>query len=297
MSGVSQVFLLAFVVSVQPQPTASNAIQPTALYERVMERALSQAETDLLAGKDFWVDHSTWSNAWLVESEHYSVRTTVNRYVAQKIANDLEFMLSQFQAILDTNFTPAQRFEIWILPTLPDYNTEGANADEHSTFYASFVSGTHVATYYSPNLSELGMWVTHSAFHQFFSAAFRRTAPLWIAEGLAGYFALYWDWQWGAVQFERIKSSNYTPIQSLVSAPLAAYTEDRVIELGMFFKYLLHYRDDTRLAGEGEAEPDASFVSFLRQALRGGGSDTAFYQAVMRGDLDALDAEFRAFEF
>ncbi len=272
-------------------------------FARVMERALSRAEADLLSSKDFWVDHSTWADPWVVSSENFTVRTTASRHVADKIAKDLEFMLTQFQALLGTTAAPNPRIEIWILPTLGDYNAAGQSADEHSTFYASFVdaasAGQPVTTYDSNNLTELGIWITHSALHRYIASAFGRPLPLWVSEGLAGYFSLYWDWTWGAARLARAQStSRYVPLRNLVNVQMSNMSDDHVIELGMLFKYLLHHREDTRLAGAGEEESDTSFATFLRDVVRGGdGRDTGFVQQILRGDLDALEADFRAFEF
>ena len=44
-------------------------------------------------------------------------------------------------------------------------------------------------------------WVTHSALHQFVAGAFPgRPIPDGLSEGLAAYFALYWDFQ-GSISF------------------------------------------------------------------------------------------------
>ena len=55
------------------------------------------------------------------------------------------------------------------------------------------------------------MQITHSALHQFLAAAFPgRTPPTWINEGLAAYFSIYWDYDWGLSEFERLRDTPAT---------------------------------------------------------------------------------------
>ena len=144
------------------------------------------------------------------------------------------------------------------------------------------------------------MWVTHSAAHQFIDRAFQGAPPLWVSEGLAGYFALFWDWTWGAGHLARIQtSSRYVPLGSLLTGSLPDYAgngDDRVVELGMLFRYLLHHREATRIPEDGEAA-NSSFVTYLRSVVRGGDGAGSGFERLDSGELQDIENGFRAFDF
>ena len=293
-------------VSTGPAGAAqTRGLDADSLYERAIARARRRAKDELLAQTDLWRDHSTWSDPWIVQSEHYAVRTIESRYVAEKTASDLEYMFAEFQKLLGTNFEPNGRFQIWIFPTLSDYNAFGQNADEHSSFYGSFYATSDpnrpVVTYYVRNGTQLGMWLTHSATHQFLESAFGTNMPTWVSEGLASYFSLFWNWSWGVESLDSlVSSSNYIRLRTLLSSPLSAYTsrpDHRLIELGMFFNYLLHHHPDTRMSQPGEPESPAPFLDFLRATVRGQDASALPFWALLQEDLSLLEAEFRGHDF
>ena len=285
--------------------SAASAADGDELYHRAIGRAIEQARGELIASRDLYVDHSTWADPWVVESEHYSVRTTASRYLAAKIANDLEYMLGQFQQLLGTDYAPRRRYPIWILPTLGDYNNLGGSADEHSSFYGSFLAtdqpGSPVATYVIENETLLGMWITHTALHQYVRDAFNTTLPTWISEGLASYFALFWDMNWGAAELSRlIAERRYVRLSHLTRAPISSYLQDgetRLHVLGMFFNYLLHHHPDTRQLPEGEPPLPASFADYLRRVVRGQSVRDTGFAALVSRNLDQIEAEFRGYDF
>ena len=120
---------------------------------------------------DLWEDHSTWEKAWEVAGENYRVRTTTSRFEAKDVAEGLEIMLGHFQDVLGTDFTPPEPFNVWILPTIEEYNDLGDDSDEHSSilggFYAGNLTELPVVVLHSDNPTELRMWITHCALHQF----------------------------------------------------------------------------------------------------------------------------------
>jgi hypothetical protein len=288
---------------VQPRVAASADLEDR--YDRVMATALERATKSLVEATDLWSDHATWENAWVVETEHYSVRTTASWYLANKIANDLEYMLGEFRSLLDTDFAPSEKFQVLIYPSLAQYNAAGQNAAEHSSFYGSYYAsgdpGLPVYTYFTPNQASLGMWVTHAALHQFVEQAFRVVPAAWVSEGLATYFALFWGWQWGADTLDVMKQrGRFISLRDLLGARLSGYTnnsDDRLIELGMLFKYLLHHREESRIPAEDGESSEAPFVDFLRRVVRGeNGARTAFARW-FSDEGQSIEDGLRTFEF
>jgi hypothetical protein len=287
------------ITSSAPDPDVRGA-----LYTRVLAGATERAQAELLAGIQLWKDHSRWEDPWIVESKHYSVRTTASHFVAAKIASDLEFMFGEFQRLLGSPFEPTQRFQIWIFPTIGDYNSFGANSDEHSSMYGAFYATqapeSPVATCYTPNTNLLGMFVTHGATHQFMENAFGGQPPTWIAEGLASYFSLYFGWAHGATELARlVHSGRFIPLEQLLDAPLPAYMDrpdERFIELGMLFNYLLNEREDTRI-GAGGDPATGPFLEYVRAVLRGRNISQLDVAPLLAEDIEILEQDFKAHDF
>ena len=261
-------------------------------FRRLMGTALERSESQLLKRTDFYRSNDTWEQAFEVSSEHYRLRTVGSRAAANKLIGGLEFMFAEFQSLLASDFEPAQRFQIDVMP-LAEYNTRGGNAAEHSSFYGSFLEANgSVAVSYNPNSDLLGMLATHSALHQFTQAAFNRNPPLWIAEGLAAYFATFWHPEWSKSELQRVSSGRaWIGMRELITASASDYVADshtRLIELGMLFKYLLQFNPDTA------ADSDAPFVNFLRSSVRGQRSASRLY--TLQGMLD-FEAGFRNCEY
>jgi len=237
----------------------------TDAYQHAVARALERAQGELVKTLDFEVDHSRWDDPWIVTTEHYEVRTTTSYAQTAELAHSLEFMRGEFIKLLGEDTRDSGKHKVWVFPTIGDYNQFGnqINAAEHSSMYGSFYAAQHaehpVATYRNPNKTWLGMWVTHSAVHQFLEESFGTQAPVWVSEGLAGYFALYWDPSYGRSELKRyIDTKIYVPLERLVAEPLPAYAanpDERFIELGMMFEYLLKHCDETKNGKAGKAEP------------------------------------------
>lgn len=274
------------------------------LYGRVVDRALERAQANLIGATDLWVDHSRWENAWIVESERYQVRTTHSRHLALEIAQNLEYMHGEFVKLLGPGGPPPRKFRVWIFPELAAYNEFGnQRGAEHSSSYGSFYASEDpdqpVATYYTPNATLLGMWLTHAATHQYVEQCFARPLPLWASEGLASYFALFWDWSYGSRELRRIADgAGYVPLDRLLRDPIEAYVggaDVRFVELGMLFHYLLNHREDMKTRA-GEGVETAPFRDYLRALVRGNASPTPpFWKA----DEQAVGLEqaFKAFDF
>lgn len=299
-----QLFLALFLLT---SGAAGAASGPAELYGRVVDRALERAQGELVGATDLWVDHSIWENAWVVESEHYQVRTTHSRHLGAEVAKNLEFMRGEFEKLLGPGGPAPRKFRVWIFPELTAYNVFGnLRGAEHSSSYGSFYAPDDpdqpIATYYSPNPTLLGMWLTHAAAHQYIEQCFARPLPLWASEGLASYFALFWDWSYGARELKRIaEGASYVPLDRLLRDPIQAYVgvaDLRFIELGMLFHYLLNYRDDTktRAAESADGVETAPFRDYLRALVRGNASPTPPFWT---SDAQVADLEqaFKAFDF
>ncbi len=297
--------LLALSACLSFAPSAHSEMPSAELYGRAVARALESAQTELLAQIDLWEDHSRWESAWEVASEHYRVRTTHGRYLAANLAEGMETMLGHFQSVLGTDWAPGTPFEIWVFPTLAEYNQFGnANGAQHSSMYGSFHATQHaqqpVATMYTANPTLLRMWITHAAVHQFVSGAFPATPTTAISEGLAAYFSLYWDPAYAASEHDRVaKGSLFIPLRQLLADPLQSYaqnTDDRLMELGTLFTYLLHHREDTGLGPDDEGS-EGSFAAYLRAVLNGRNLTGMPFDDMLANDLDELEDSYRAFRF
>ncbi|MFN0245079.1 MAG: hypothetical protein ACKVWV_19520 [Planctomycetota bacterium] len=302
--GASMPMQLFPVLLLLAADAASGTKGQADLYGRVVDRALERAQANLIGATDLWVDHSRWENAWIVESERYQVRTTHSRHLALEIAQNLEYMHGEFVKLLGPGGPPPRKFRVWIFPELAAYNEFGnQRGAEHSSSYGSFYASEDpdqpVATYYTPNATLLGMWLTHAATHQYVEQCFARPLPLWASEGLASYFALFWDWSYGSRELRRIADgAGYVPLDRLLRDPIEAYVggaDVRFVELGMLFHYLLNHREDMKTRA-GEGVETAPFRDYLRALVRGNASPTPpFWKA----DEQAVGLEqaFKAFDF
>ena len=298
-------FLVLFALWAQAQSRSLPPDQPRDLFRLAVERALGRAQADLLRTIDLWVDHSRWEDPWVIETEHYQVRTTHSRFTAADVGKNLEFMHGEFSKLLGGPAAPARKFRVWIFPDLTAYNEFGQdNGAEHSSMYGAFYSSTHaelpVATYFTPNRTLLGMWVTHGAVHQYLEQSYSSTLPLWISEGLASYFALYWDWAFGARELKRIvSSSSYVPLERLMRDPIQGYvgsSDTRFIELGMFFHYLLSFREETRTSTVPD-EDKGPFRDFLRAVVRGQDVSGSPVARMFGVELARIEEDFKSFDF
>ena len=270
-----------------------------------LDRALQRAAAEIARRTELYEDHSTWENAWVVESDHYIVRTTASWFLAKDVASGLDAMYGHFCETLGLEKGPAGRMRIDLLPDLAAYNKLGQNYDQHSSFYGSFYadkeSGSPVAVAPERDPTLLRMHATHGALHQFLAAAFPgRTPPTWVVEGLASYFSIYWNYGWGLSQFEQVHTEgNLVPLGRLFREDVAAYVQrphGHMMELGMLFYYLLRFREETRTTLPEEEEQRAPFRDWLLATLRGRDVSQLPVNALLERP-DALDHDFCAFKF
>jgi len=187
---------------------------------------------------------------------------------------------------------------------MASYNQFGQSAAEHSSMYGSYYDAENaeqpVATYFTPNRNLLGMWITHGAVHQFLEQSFSTQPPIWISEGLASYFALYWDWGFGARELKLLAAGpSFVPLERLLRDPIQAYTATadlRFIELGMLFNYLLNYCEDTK-NGAGDGPDSGPFRDFLRAAVRGQDTSKTHFAEMLDEAADLLESDFKGFDF
>lgn len=276
--------------------------------EPVLDRVIERAQQRLTRDVELWEDHSTWENAWQVETEHYLVRSTSTRYLTADLAEGLESMLALFRDTLRTDpaWQPREPFRVHVLPSLSDYKTFGdEHGAEHSSFYGSFYPAQHadraVVTYFVGNPTLARMWVTHSAFHQFLDRAYARPLPPVLAEGLASYFALWWKFDYGVEELAKMKrDGRMIPLADLSRGDLASFadrTHDRLIQLGMLVAYLLHYHPETRTVVENGEVWQAAFSEYLDVLLTGDDAELHPVSDLLTTRLDELEADFLAFDF
>jgi len=291
--------LVALVLTLTPQGT-----EPGAAYRRVVARALTRAQETLVASSDFEVDHSRWEDPWVLRSEHYEVRTTKSFAQARTLSQSLEYMHGEFEKLLGQTPPRDQPYRVWVFPDLASYNQHGdQHGAEHSSLLGSFFSSQHpeqpVVSYQTSNPTLLGMWLTHSAAHQYLETTRGTRAPVWVSEGLASYFALYWDWGFGARELERIERAGFVPLARLFDEPLAAYLQrpdDRFIQLGMLFHFLLNTCEATKNGATGDPE-SGPFQEFLRLAVRGEDTRQTDFVQSLDGTLELLEKEFKGHVF
>jgi hypothetical protein len=288
------------------------------LYRKSVARAIDRAQADLVRGIELYSDHSTWETAWRARTANYVVQTLRSRSLGMNIAEGLEVMRGHFDALLSPTRAVTGPCEVQIFPSLTEYNVFGNTfGAEHSSAYGSFYAQGSpelaVGVLFDENPTLLRMWITHSALHQYLDRAFQREPPTWVSEGLAGYFAIFWDYGYGISEIDRIRSNRtpsgapapagqelFVPLRTLLPGGLDQYVgnaSDRFTELGMLFTYLLSYREDTRTVMDGETVVQAPFAEYLRAILQGADHTRLPVHALLTQRTDELEADFRAFEF
>ncbi|MFG0316067.1 MAG: hypothetical protein ACF8XB_02245 [Planctomycetota bacterium JB042] len=276
--------------------------------DRALGGAIEDAQDDLMATRPAYRDHSTWEDPWVVESNHYVVRTVHSRHLGVDIGRSLDLALGWFQEFLGTDWTPSEKLHVHIYPTLAAFNQLGQdiNADEHSSFYGAYYASQHadrpLAVMYHGNRTFLKMQATHAALHQFVAGAFNQAPPYWVSEGLASYFAHYWNYAYLRSEHRRLADGDrFVPLRTLTRADAAAFLEnphDMLMELAALFNYLLHRRPDTMEVKDEDGELiQAPFRDLLRGAVRGRNLvlDPTYLSLV--GRLPQIEADFRAYVF
>lgn len=282
-------------------------------YQRAMRRTLDDAQERLAESVDLYQDRSTWENPWVITTRRYEVRTTESFAFGNRIAQGLEVMFGEFQRTLGSDWEPSAPLKVFVFPNLTAYNAFGEeHGAEHSSFYGSFYAADHperpVATYYCGNDTRQNQWVTHSAAHQFVAGAFPgQTLQDSVSEGIAAYFALYYDFKGALQRFDALRSPDsmgevrFIPLDNLLQTPMAQYGDrpgDRLVELGVLSSYLLNYREDTRTQyDDSGAEIRAPFAEYIRTALSGGDPTALPIHMLVTQDTGYLEDELRAFEF
>jgi hypothetical protein len=296
--------LAALTLFAGPLPLPAQD-RPTA-YAQALHGAIAAAQARIEPGRSLWQDRSTWDKAWQARSAHFVVRTTSSYANATSLAVGLEEMLGHFQSTLGIDHAPAAPMTVFVLPDVAAYNQFGnQHGEDHSSFYGSFYAPGHpekaVAAAWDENPVWLRMQVTHSVVHQYLDSAFPgRTRPVWLEEGLAAYFSIYWDYPWALQEYERLREWNGLPgLPRLLRDGINAYATDthaRMMQLGMLFYWLLRYREDTRTSAPGEEPQRAPFRDYMRALLEGRPTDGLPCQALF-ADPAALDGAMRDFKF
>jgi hypothetical protein len=287
-------------------PAPASRLVSTDAYRRALRDAIERAQRNLERRLELFEDHSTWENAWVVTSPHYTVRNTTSRYFGVRTAEQLETDLAAFRETLLSDWTPSGTFHVYVFPTLEDYRAYSSeNGLDHSAFYGSYYPRTvpelPVVTYQYPNRTQLQMWITHTAFHQFLDCAYDRSLPTWMGEGLASYFALRPNYRWAAGEYHRhVERGTLIPLPELLATPLSGYTDrpgQRVLQLGLFFVFLFEHYEPTRTLRRGGEVWHAPLSEYLDALLTADDFEYHPLHRMMTEGLDAVAMDFAAFEF
>lgn len=250
-------------------------------------------------------DHSTWETRRRVESEHFLVETTQSYAFGQAVANDLESMLVHFQNFTGRKLQGAAPMVVRVFPDVPTYNTLGEEFAEHSSFYGSFFASGQgeevIATSYTDNWTLLRFWTTHSALHNFLARAYPgSTVPTWVDEGLASYFSLFWNYNYGVDQFEQMRDGGgLLSLDDLLDADLAGYLDrshERLIQIGMLFTYLINVHPETRTVTDASGKVTAQpFVDYVLLRIQGRPNPNHPVRKILFGDNSELEQAFHGY--
>lgn len=278
------------------------------ILDRLLDTTLERAQAGVEEASDIWEDHSTWENAWEVRARHYLVRTTHSYGLARALADGQEVMLGHFAGVLGDGVVRSEPLVIHVRPDVGAYNSAGEEfGDQHSSFYGSFFAatgpGAPVEVAYTDNRTWLQMQITHSAFHQFVALAHPGSQlPSWVEEGLASYFSLYWNQAWGAQELARAREvgpkldPSLLARQSMSQDPAEAH--HLLIQLGMFFGWLMDHRPDTRIVRDDAGQPTGGPMLEVIRAMLDGETQTVLLRLLAGiGEAPELMAEFEAYDF
>ena len=298
--------LVAGLASACAALTAQAPDRPHPPAARALDRAVQRMHRSLAPQLDIWTDHSKFENAWVASSEHFTVRTTLSHGLAADVARGLETMLGHIHRTLGIDTAPPRRLPVYVFATRAEYNAFGAtNGDQHSSFYGSFYAANHadrpVAAEWSDNPILAQMQITHSVVHQYLREAFPGVAlPLWLDEGLAAYFASFWDYGWTRAEYKKDREQGrIVPLARVLRAQLQDFALDttpRMLELAMFCDWLLRYCPETKSTPGADGAPHGAFVDYVRALLRGDDVARAPFRASI-ADPQALVDAFDAFTF
>lgn len=142
----------------------------------------------------------SWRETYVYASEHYLVRSDIDRATCEQAAERLEKGLARFQVAFQEVELRSERFPVFLF-----------SGEEGYQDYVQDVIGTRVentAGLYHPLIKQLLIWnlpgreemyqtVRHEGFHQYLDAIAGDT-PTWFNEGLAEY--------WEQADFTRMRS-------------------------------------------------------------------------------------------
>lgn len=289
--------LIASFAALTAAPAAADG--PLA---KLLDQAIARSQAAVAKTTDIWEDHTTWERAWRVQTEHYEVRRLGSHADAFTLGANLEMMLANFQSDLAAELPKGDTpMKVFVFPKIDGYKQFGDDFGEHHSsiyggFYAKENPDKPIASY--ENEDWLNIHVTNAALHQFVDRTFpAATPPTWVTEGLAAYFCTYYwgNYPWALDKFNKLRESDrLIPLARLMGDSIEQYgtrTEDRMIQLGMLFAYLLKFREDTKTT-----QNEAPFRDYLLAYLRN--EDPKLHEAHNKTrNLRHLQREFAAFEF
>ncbi len=275
-------------------------------YDRVVRTALERAQSELEDSVDIDVAEVDWANAYEQTVGRFTVRTVRSPAFARRLAQRQDAMFPRYQTLIEPGFEPGNMV-VWVLPSIDDYNEFGNRyGAEHSSMHGSFLTneipGTNfepIVTYHPGSETQLDMWITHGAVHQFLERRPRGDPDLWLSEGLASYFELNWNLDYGKQALQNYYRRGRTvPTFSLLRQGIGEYQAqpESLFQIGMLFSYLLNHREDTRtVIDENGKVVRQPFVDYLQGLLQGRDVSASPVNSLLGQNLVTLDNDFQRF--
>ncbi|MBL8857530.1 MAG: tetratricopeptide repeat protein [Planctomycetes bacterium] len=136
--------------------------------------------------------HTEWDKAWVLETEHYKIRTNAGYRVLKTVARAME-QVQVFYRQFHQYKTKGESIpvaNVLIFKNAAEYKSLGNQPVEWA---AGHWDGTNVVTYDARNGGEGGLagmldTLFHEASHQFTTLAGGSSVPSWLNEGMASFF-------------------------------------------------------------------------------------------------------------
>ena len=283
------------------------------LQRSAVQSVLDAAQRRIEDRSDIWEDHSRWENAWEVETDDVLVKTTKSYGFAKTVATGQQSMIEWFRRILGDGAGLGGKLVVHVWPDRTSYNAAGEEfGADHSSFYGSFLAtrpeGPVVESVWDPvpewdqaaNVTLCQMQITHSLLHGYVARCYPSSVlPTWAVEGLAEYFAFYWNKPWAMRRLQALRDGgSRIGVRDLLVESESDFNDSRaqarMLTLGMLFLWLMEHRDGSKLEPLVEGE-DASgpFRDFLVTGLRGRDMEEHPFRDQLR-DPNELATEFGA---
>ncbi len=177
-------------------PLTANQLRSRG-YKKVEGRWLSPYE-QVDRGRDF-------TNAWVVTTTHWQVKSNISQKYARRVANALETAYVAHRAYFGRQPTGRERMTMLAFRTYEDYRSYCKKVGKLAHINASGFSPSEPRTACAydkhKNRDVMLRTLVHEATHLYFQLAYRTNVPSWVAEGMATYFEGYRERSGGRLTF------------------------------------------------------------------------------------------------